>query len=201
MANAEQKKSGMTNHTQLDFVFWSRLDAWSYRDAALLLCGFDPDQLKGTGIRLDGRALPAEFTEASKVYRILKSGANGGQQTIHPFSVIEHALGKGIPLPSALLEAVRERFRLERKRAGREAGGGLDMSEEVEINPRSKQFLLRLIYVLATQGYGLKLEAPYVEASEIVADAERLGLVLDRGTIARYLKEARQQAEPLNSAD
>jgi hypothetical protein len=43
--------------------------------------------------------------------------------------------------------------------------------------------------------------APYVEASEIVADAERLGLVLDRGTIARYLNEARQQAEPLNSAD
>jgi len=201
LANAEQKKSGMTNHTQLDFIFWSRLDAWSYRDAALLLCGFDPDRLKGAGIRLDGRELPEAFTEASKVYRILKSGANGGQQTIHPFSVIEHALGKGLPLPIALLEAVRERFRLERKRAGREAGGGLDMSEEVELNPRSKQFLLRLIYVLATQGYGLKLEAPYVEASEIVADAERLGLVLDRGTIARYLKEARQQAEPLSSAD
>lgn len=191
----------MTNHTQLDFVFWSRLDAWSYRDAALLLCGFDPDRLKGAGIRLDGRELPEAFTEASKVYRILKSGANGGQQNIHPFSVIEHALGKGLPLPIALLEAVRERFRLERKRAGREAGGGLDMTEEVDLNPRSKQFLLRLIYVLATQGYGLKLEVPYVEASEIVADAERLGLVLDRGTIARYLKEARQQAESLNSAD
>jgi len=51
-------------------------------DAALLLCGFDPDRLKGAGIRLDGRELPEEFTEASKVYRILKSGANGGQQTI-----------------------------------------------------------------------------------------------------------------------
>ena len=196
MANAEHKNSGMTNHTPLDFVFWSRLDAWSYRDAALLLCGFDPDRLKGAGIRLDGRDLPEEFTEASKVYRILKSGTNG-QQSIHPFNAIEHALGKGLPLPSALLEAVRERFRLERKRAGREAGG-LDVTEEVELNPRSKQFLLRLIYVLATQGYGLKLEAPYVDASDIVADAERLGLVLDRGTIARYLDEARQQAESLS---
>jgi hypothetical protein len=198
MANAGHKNSGMTNHTQLDFVFWSKLDAWSYRDAALLLCGFDPDRLKGAGIRLDGRELPEAFTEASKVYRILKSGTNGGQQTIHPFNAIEHALGKGLPLPGALLEAVRERFRLERKRAGREGGVGLDMTDEVELNPRSKQFLLRLIYVLATQGYGLKLDATYVDASEIVADAERLGLVLDRGTIARYLKEARQQAEAIS---
>lgn len=189
------------NHHQLDFVFWSKLDAWSYRDAALLLCGFDPDRLKGAGIRLDGRELPEEFAEASKVYRILKSGTNGDRQTIHPFNVMEHALGKGLPLPSALLEAVRERFRLERKRAGREAGVGLDVTEEVEIHPRSKQFLLRLIYVLATQGYGLKLEALYVEASEIAADAERIGLVLDRGTIARYLNEARQHAAFINGAD
>ena len=100
-----------------------------------------------------------------------------------------------------MLEAVRERFRLERKRAGREGSVGLDMTDEVELNPRSKQFLLRLIYVLATQGYGLKLDATYVDASEIVADAERLGLVLDRGTIARYLKEARQQAESISGTE
>jgi hypothetical protein len=118
------KKSGMTNHTPLDFVFWSRLDAWSYRDAALLLCGFDPDRLKGTGIRLDGRELPEAFTEASKVYRILKSGANGGQQTIHPFNASSSTRSaRACPFPACLLEAVRERFRLERKRAGREAGG------------------------------------------------------------------------------
>ena len=185
------------NHHQLDFVFWSRLDSWSYRDAALLLCGFDPDRLKGAGIRLDGRELPEEFAEASKVYRILRSGTNGSQQTIHPFSVMEQALGKGLPLPSALLDAVRERFRLERKWAGREVGAGLDMIAEVDLNPRSKRFLLRLIYVLATQGYGLKLDMPYNDASDIAADAERLGLALDRGTIANYLSEARQQAEVL----
>lgn len=102
----------MMNHHQLDFVFWSKLDAWSYRDAALLLCGFDPDRLKGAGICLDGRELPEEFAEASKVYRILESGTNGDRQTIHPFNVMEHALGKGLPLPSALLKAVQERFRL-----------------------------------------------------------------------------------------
>lgn len=195
MVTAKQEASGMTNHTQLDFVFWSRLDAWSYRDAALLLCGFDPDQLKGAGIRLDGRELPAAYTDASKVYRILKSVANGGQQSLHPFTAVEHALGRGLSVPAPLLEAVRDRFRRERKRAGRDGENGLDMAEEPEPSPRSKQFLLRLIYVLATQGYGLKLEAPYIDASDIIADAERLGLVLDRGTVARYLKEARQQVE------
>ena len=75
------------------------------------------------------------------------------------------------------------------------------MAEEPEPSLRSKQFLLRLIYVLATQGYGLKLEAPYIDASDIIADAERLGLVLDRGTIARYLKEARQQTESISGTE
>ena len=180
-----------------DHVFWSKLDAWSYRDAALLLCGFDPDQVRGSGIRLDGRELPAEFVEASKVYRILKSTADKGQPTAHPFSVIEHALGKGLPLPGSLLAAVRERFSLERKRAGKEVDDSLDEPDDAEPNPRSKQFLLRLIYVLATHGYGLKLEMPYNDARDIANDAERSGLVLDRGTIARYLREAREQAESL----
>ena len=129
----------------------------------------------------------------------LKSAVNGGQQTIHPFTVIEHALGKDLPLPSPLLEAVRERFRQERRRTGQEIGDPLGGVEGGEPSPRSKQFFLRLIYVLATQGYGFKLEMPYNDASEIVSDAERLGLVLDRGTIARYLKEARKQAESNNS--
>jgi hypothetical protein len=184
-----------------DHAFWSKLDAWSYRDAALLLCGFDPDRVRGLGIRLDGREVPAEFSEASKVYRILKSTADKSQPTVHPFTVIEHALGKGLPLPGLLLEAVRERFSHERKRAGREVDDTLNEPDDAEPNPRSKQFLLRLIYVLATQGYGLKLEMPYNDARDIAADAERAGLALDRGTIARYLREARQQAESLRLTD
>jgi hypothetical protein len=191
----------MEPSTGPDHVFWSKLDAWSYRDAALLLCGFDPDQVRGSGIRLDGREVPAEFSEASKVYRVLKSAADKGQQTVDPFTVIEHALAKALPLPRPLLEAVRERFRVERKRAGREMDEGLSEPDEAEPNPRSKQFLLLLIYVLATRGYGLKLEMPYNDARDIATDAERAGLMLDRGTIARYLTEARQQAESLRLTD
>jgi hypothetical protein len=48
---------------------------------------------------------------------------------------------------------------------------------------------------MAKRGYGLKLEQPYNDANEIATDAERLGLVLDRDAVARYLKDARQQAE------
>ncbi|MCP5279694.1 MAG: hypothetical protein H6935_15275 [Thiobacillus sp.] len=180
-----------------DYVFWSKLDAWSHRDAALLLCGLDPDRVRGSGIRLDGRELPPEFIEAAKIYRILKSATDAGPHGVHPFTVIEHALGKGLPLPGPLLEAVRERFRLERKRAGRDLEDTLGEADEAAPHPRSKQFLLRLIYVLATQGYGLKLDMPYNDASDIADDAERLGLALDRGTIANYLSEARQQAEVL----
>lgn len=191
----------MEPSTGPDHVFWSKLDAWSYRDAALLLCGFDPDQVRGSGIRLDGREVPAEFSEASKVYRILKSTADKGQPTLHPFTVIEHALGRNLPLPGPLLAAVRERFSHERKRAGKEVDDPLKEPDDAEPNPRSKQFLLRLIYVLATHGYGVKLEMPYNDARDIAADAERAGLALDPGTIARYLREAREQAESLRLTD
>ena len=75
------------------------------------------------------------------------------------------------------------------------AGMVLGEAEQDEPHPRSRVFLLRLIYVMAKRGYGLKLEQPYNDANEIAADAERLGLVLDRDAVARYLKDARQQAE------
>ena len=180
---------------KVDYQFWSKLDGWSFRDAALLLCGFDPDAVRGSGIRLDSREHPEYLTEASKVYRVLKSTTALGPNVAHPFTVIEHALKKDLPMPTPLLGAVRERFRQEREREGRQIDEVLGEAEQDEPHPRSRVFLLRLIYVMAKRGYGLKLEQPYNDANEIAADAERLGLVLDRDAVARYLKDARQQAE------
>ena len=180
---------------QVDYQFWSKLDGWSFRDAALLLCGFDPDAVRGSGIRLDSREHPEYLAEASKVYRVLKSTTALGPNVAHPFTVIEHALKKDLPMPTPLLGAVRERFRQEREREGRQIDEVLGEAEQDEPHPRSRVFLLRLIYVMAKRGYGLKLEQPYNDANEIAADAERLGLLLDRDAVARYLKDARQQAE------
>jgi hypothetical protein len=185
----------MNTATGPDYGFWSRLEAWSYRDAALLLCGFDPDQARGSGIRLDRGEVPPQYTEASKVYRILRSGAGPGEPAAHPFTVIEHALRKGLPLPAPLLEAVRERFRRERAGARQATLDVLDTAETGEPHPRTRRFLLHLIYVLATQGYGLKLDMPYNDSREIAEEAERLGLALDRSTIAHYLTEARKLSE------
>ncbi len=180
---------------QVDYQFWSKLDGWSFRDAALLLCGFDPDAVRGSGIRLDSREHPEYLAEASKVYRVLKSATALGPNVAHPFTVIEHALKKDLPMPTPLLGAVRERFRQEREHEGRQIDEVLGEEEQNEPHPRSRVFLLRLIYVMAKRGYGLKLEQPYNDANEIAADAERLGLLLDRDAVARYLKDARQQAE------
>jgi hypothetical protein len=69
-------------------------------------------------------------------------------------------------------------------------------------NPRSKQFLLAPDLRPGHPGIRPQAgDAPYNDARDIVADAERLGLALDRGTIARYLKEARQQAESFSGTD
>lgn len=195
----------MKDHIQLDYQFWSKLDGWSYRDAALLLCGFDPDQAKGLGIRLDSRNHPVKFAEASKVYRILKSAPDLGNNHAHPFSIVEYALKKNLPMPKALFDTIRERYCLECKFDGRdinenlgeknEAGAACTPAPETEPHPRTKNFLLRLIYVMASRGYGFKLDKPYNDAKEIAEDAERLGLVLDRGAVARYLREANRLAE------
>lgn len=185
----------MQDDDQVDYQFWSKLDGWSFRDAALLLCGFDPDAVRGSGIRLDSREHPEYLAEASKVYRVLKSTTALGPNVAHPFTVIEHALKKDLPMPTPLLGAVRERFRQEREREGRQIDEVLGEAEQNEPHPRSRVFLLRLIYVMAKRGYGLKLEQPYNDANEIAADAERLGLLLDRDAVARYLQDARLQAE------
>jgi len=182
----------MQDPIQLDYTFWSKLDTWSFRGAALLLCGFDPDEVRGSGVRLDGRDHPQHLAEASKVYRILKSASDLGANAAHPFSVVEYALKKDLPMPIPLLEAVRDRFREEREHAGLELDASLG---EAEPHPRTRQFLLRMIYVMARRGYGMELEQPYNDAREIAADAERLGLGLDRGAIARYLREAHQHFE------
>lgn len=184
-----------------DFMFWSKLDAWSYRDAALLLCGFDPDHSRGSGIRLDRGEVPQMFVEASKVYRIFKNAVGLGVNAAHPFAIVEHALKKGLPVPAPLLQAVRERYLRERKREGLEVDDSLGDADEDESLPHTRQFLLRLIYVLAMRGYGFNLEKPYNDALEIVGDAERMGLVLDRGAVARYLREARELSQLATFSD
>ena len=187
----------MKDQIQLDYQFWSKLDGWTFRDAALLLCGFDPDQAKGTGIRLDGRNHPTKYAEASKVYRILKSAPDLGHNQAHPFAIIEFALKKNLPIPKALFESIRERYCLELNFDARDVNDNLGKEDgpEPEPHPRTKKFLLRLIYVMASRGYGFKLDKPYNDAKEIAEDAERVGLVLDRSAVARYLREAHRLAE------
>lgn len=191
----------MNDPNQVDYEFWSKLDGWSFRDAALLLCGFDPDQTKGLVIRLDGRNHPSEFAEASKVYRILKSAPDLGHNQAHPFAIIEFALKKNLPMPKALLEAVRERYRLERKLEGWEADESLTAQDKADLHPRTRKFLLRLIYVMSSRGYGFKLDKPDNDAKEIADDAVRMGLRLDPGAVARSLTEARHLAQSGVTAD
>ena len=108
-------------------------------------------------------------------------------------------------MPKALFETIRERYCLECKFDGRDVNDNLGKQDEAgpepELHPRTKKFLLRLIYVMASRGYGFKLDKPYNDAKEIADDAERMGLVLDRGAVARYLREAHRLAESGTIAD
>lgn len=104
-------------------------------------------------------------------------------------------------MPKALLEAVRERYRLERKLEGWEADESLTAQDKADLHPRTRKFLLRLIYVMSSRGYGFKLDKPDNDAKEIADDAVRMGLRLDPGAVARSLTEARHLAQSGVTAD
>jgi hypothetical protein len=104
-----------------------------------------------------------------------------------------------------LFQTIRERYCLELNFDVRDVNDNLGKEDEAEPepepHPRTRKFLLRLIYVMASRGYGFKLDKPYNDAKEIAEDAERMGLVLDRGAVARYLREAHRLAESGTIAD
>jgi hypothetical protein len=52
------------NPKEPDYAFWAKLDSWPLKDAALLLCGSDPDQFRGTNLRFNSKDVPQELTEA-----------------------------------------------------------------------------------------------------------------------------------------
>lgn len=204
-----------------DYKFWSKKDTWTLKEAALLLHRLEP--LNYRSLRLNNRNIPVELSPMQKTYFLLNSVLwwhkynENSYNGIHPYIILTEAIHKELPIPSALLSAVKKRF--EREQANIEmteinspptaiADLPQKTTQEVVINERlstrERRNLLKTIAILVhllvgesekrSPRYcrGNKLNLSQV-AQTIIEKAQNLGMELEGiKSLNRKLSEALQ---------
>lgn len=105
-----------------DYKFWAKAETWSINQAAFLLHGIDPHEVRM--IRLAEHRVPAEFEDVQKTYFLLRKVPwkerhgdyylpNSG---VHPIAIIFEAKAKDLPIPKALFNVVKEHYVREQER-------------------------------------------------------------------------------------
>lgn len=95
-----------------DYEFWAKVDTWSMNQAAFLLHGIEPQEMRS--IRLSEKDVPRALKEVQKTYFILHKlpWASCYQQYYfpklgaHPAAIIFIARQKKLPLPEPLYQAI-----------------------------------------------------------------------------------------------
>ncbi len=146
---------------QPDYKFWSKLDSWSFKDAALLLHGLDP--LEFRQLRFNTREIPVspELKEPYKTFLILKD-ANSQQQrpyhdgSVSPYFIMTIAIHKELSVPEELFEflSVRHQREQENKQAADDAPQTsqqkqTSVSGDKELTTRERRSLLKSIGIMA----------------------------------------------------
>ena len=129
----------MTN--QPDYDFFLKLDKWTKKDAALILCGHDPAEHRN--LRFNQDSLPNDLIASQKLYRIFCSVnflKKYGRDN-YPLDYILECHTKGIALPEPLLSSARAIFKhLQKARQETDDFG----------NTRERDYLLKIIGALAS---------------------------------------------------
>ena len=95
---------------QPDYDFFLKLDKWTKKDAALILCGFDPFHYKK--LRFGQDNLPEELIPAAQLYRIFCSVNFYAKyhRDHYPLDYLLECRQKGIALPEPLWASARALF-------------------------------------------------------------------------------------------
>lgn len=181
--------------SEIDYRYWTSLDRWQAKEAALLLDGKDPDQHKA--VKLTGSDIPAGYENAAKIAKLLsridwkgRYGFEAFEVSNSPVFIVKTLSDAGWPVPERLLESISPLLRkLENRFLEEEADRALPTSTAAT---KERQTMLKLILGLACAGYGIDPSSTRnPKAKEMREDLERVGLPLDDGTIKKYLDEAR----------
>jgi hypothetical protein len=102
-----------------DYIFWSKLEFWKLKDAALLLHDIEPHLYKT--LKFLTKDVPADLTEVYKTYLILKDAQWKDYPSVcygneaNPYTIIAVAIRKELPLPQELHDLVNTRYQRERE--------------------------------------------------------------------------------------
>src|SRR3989338_2222303 len=128
-----------------DYNFYLKLDKWTKKDAALILCGHNPSNYKN--VRFSQNDLPQELVAAQQLYRIFCSvnfREKYGREN-YPLDYFLECHKKGIVLSEPLLVSARHLFAQLQKFEqlnNKTEGNSVDM--------RERDYLLKIIGALTS---------------------------------------------------
>jgi hypothetical protein len=180
---------------------------WSVEEAAALLIGLNPRHVSRHGVLdydADGNESPYQsILELSK--RAYGTGRIGSGS---PREWIDWAKAIDLPVPAKLRDGV-ERWGASKvvlapsiyargiTYVAEPADTGAAKTEKLELDPRERASLLKLVIGMAMAGYRYDPKAKRNDAvTEIYSDLLGLGIELSDDTIRRFLREAAQYAPP-----
>ncbi len=188
--------------------FFGRAEYWTLGEAAALINERNPKIVTHDHIENDDSS-STTAKNLKDTLELLERAKNMGRlsRTNTPANVIEWVTLKGIYLSPALVEAVRK-FGKNKIDVSKE---NTDLKDQVTTlqnqiseltkekpkvakQPSSKErdSLLKIILAMAIKGYAYDSNAPRSNlASEVVSDAQLLGLSIDEDTVRKYLNEAK----------
>lgn len=185
--------------------YWAKQPTWTFKEAAPLFLGFNPEWalMKDGSIRGDARRFEGELTALiemiHRAFSIFELN-----RTARPPEWINWAKSRGVPHPPELASLVaewgqasdtrdEEIQRLRNEIAELQASLS---SVDKPINTRQRESMLKLILGMAIAGYRYDPAARRNDSvSEIAGDLAQCGLPLSDDTVREYLQEAAQQLE------
>lgn len=105
--------------SESDYESWCRVDEWNFKDAALLLHGFDPLNYRSVKFNLRETPKAPELKETYLTFLVLKN-FNGGKHRYmtgaNPLEIFYIAKEKNLPVPEKLNTCLEELFKLKKEK-------------------------------------------------------------------------------------
>ncbi len=143
------------NISKPDYNWWSKVDNWSLKEAALLLHGHDPCEHRL--LQLGEIYILSEMEEVQKTYFLLKATPwkerypYHGSKGLCPMAVMTEAIEKALPFPQPLYELVSARFARQNQSLTKNAASHPSASSpeaEQQLSVRERQTFLKSIGIL-----------------------------------------------------
>jgi len=138
-------------HTVPDYDYLLKLEYWPKKDAALIICGKDPEYYRG--MQFSSKNITEELIPAYKLYKIFDSYdkySNHQERLGKPWTYLSLAHNKDWEIPDALCEAY-SKYTVRKNEIAAAAEQRVQEAKEAEYDngARERKYLLKIIGALA----------------------------------------------------